>query len=361
MANFYKRLNYSFGNEDWKTERKALRLKPTDRVICITGSGDRPLHLLLDRCKEVVAIDANKLQNHLLKLKCAALEELSYNQYMAFLGATRGIDRNACLTRIAKKLDSEARQYWLDNMKNIKKGIIYQGAIESLLRLVSYGFRLFRRKKIQRLFEFDNIKDQQEFIRQQWDVFLWRKAFDIALHPWIARFLINDLSTYEHTDPSISGGSYFYNRMNACLNHTLAKEKFFMSLVLRGSVNAEAFPPYLTEQGSQIIKENLDSLSIHTGDLIEYLEHSPENSIDAFSVSDVASYLPPDGFKRLISAVYRTAKPGARFSMRQFLSSHTIYDSLRNKFIRNSTLEKKLESEDCCFCYRYMVGEIQKD
>lgn len=360
MPNFYKRLNYTFGNEDWKTERQALRLKPNDRVICITGSGDRPLHILLDECQEVVAIDANRAQNHLLKLKSAALKHLSYDEYIAFLEGTKEVDKTSFLAKIFENMDEDSRQFWQKNKKKVEKGILYQGSLESLLRMFSYAFRFFRGKKIQSLFEFDKLEDQQIFIQKKWNVFFWRKAFDLALHPWIARFLINDLGTYKNTDRSIPGGAYFYNRMNACLSHTLAKDNYFISLFLRGTVDKEAYPPYLTQQGSQVIKSQLDRLTIKTDDLITYLEKASNNSFDAFSISDVASYLPAHDFNRLISAIYRTARPGARFSIRQFLSSHVIPSGLTQNFQRNNFLEKKLEEEDHCFLYRYMVGEIAK-
>jgi S-adenosylmethionine-diacylglycerol 3-amino-3-carboxypropyl transferase len=61
MANFYSRLSYSFGNEDWLTEHKALQIQPTDSVLCVTASGDRPLNLLTKELKALVAVDANPL------------------------------------------------------------------------------------------------------------------------------------------------------------------------------------------------------------------------------------------------------------------------------------------------------------
>src|SRR3989304_1188591 len=43
---FFKTLNYASVNEDWRTEAEALRPGPEDTVLCVTGSGDRPLALL---------------------------------------------------------------------------------------------------------------------------------------------------------------------------------------------------------------------------------------------------------------------------------------------------------------------------
>ena len=69
MAKFFKRLSYSIGNEDWETEREALSIQADDKVLCITASGDRPLNLLMNECREIVSIDANPVQNYLLELK----------------------------------------------------------------------------------------------------------------------------------------------------------------------------------------------------------------------------------------------------------------------------------------------------
>ncbi len=38
---FFKQLCYTFGNEDWITEKDALRINPSDRVLCITAVIDR--------------------------------------------------------------------------------------------------------------------------------------------------------------------------------------------------------------------------------------------------------------------------------------------------------------------------------
>ena len=69
MSRFYERLNYSFGNEDPFTELKALRIKPSDTVVCVTASGDRPLNLMSCPLEKIYCVDLNPIQNHLLSLK----------------------------------------------------------------------------------------------------------------------------------------------------------------------------------------------------------------------------------------------------------------------------------------------------
>lgn len=360
MSKFFTRLSYSFGNEDWNTEQQALNIKPGDRAVCITASGDRPLHLLLDDCKEVISLDANPIQNYLLSLKMAAINHLDYDRYISFLGAVPDAYRNECLESLSPAMCSESSQYWSENQHIISKGILYQGSVELRVKRAAALMQLLRRDKVQRLFEMDNLEHQQAFVKQEWDRFLWRKAVEIALSPMCSRIFLQDPGLYRNVDPSINAGSYIYQRINDGLMRCLARKNAFLSLFLKGEVNKEAFPPYLTEQGFKIMKTRLGRIKYETADLISYLETAPENSFDVYSLSDVASYINADDFKRLINAVHRTAKPGARFSIREFMSRHSIPKPLQSIFKRDTALENQLEKEDRCFVYRFMAGRIEK-
>lgn len=359
MSRFFSRLSYSFGNEDWETEHRALQIKKGDRVLCVTASGDRPMHCCLEDCQEVISIDANSIQNHLLHLKIAAMQELDYEQYLAFLGLTESSNRNDVLPGLVKVMNSESGLYWLKNKQCISKGIIYQGALEKWTKKISRVIRGVRGSKIQQLFEVPNLEMQKSFMMTHWDRFLWRKSFDFALNPLFSRLFFQDPGLYANIDPSIQPSSYIYGRMNACLMHSLARENPLLSLIFKGKVDEDAFPPYLTKNGFQVIKQRLNRISTKTVDLISYLESVPESSFDIFSLSDVASYLCESNFTRLIHAIYRAAKPGARFSIREFLSRHQIPEELKPFFKRDSELEKHLEKTDRCFVYHFMVGQIK--
>lgn len=360
MPRFFNRLNYSFGNEDWKTEKKALEIQPSDRVVCITASGDRPLNLLVNDCQEIVSVDMNPLQNHLLRLKAAAMQKLDFQDYLAFLGGKESSQRHRTLHSLLPLLANESAHYWQSHHRRIRKGILYQGSIEKWTKAFSYFIKTFRKEKLKRLFSFEDIEKQKNFIRQEWDTPAWKKAFELFLHPNITRFLFNDPGLHEYSDRSLNIGSYIYERMNKSLEKGLVKESVLASLLLLGKVLPEGYPPYLTERGTNAIRKRLPKIVIVESDIISYLESAPESSIDAFSLSDVASYLDPTGFERLARGIERTAKPGARFCLRQFLSNHKLPKDLQPTFQRNTSLENQLEEEDLCFVYRFIAGKIQK-
>lgn len=364
MSQFFSRLSYSFGNEDWRSDREALKIQANDRVLSITASGDRPLHLLLDECKEVVSIDANPIQNYLLNLKCVAMRELNYLDYLKFLGASPCNHRLSTLEKLVPHMEEQAQKFWVKKKKLIQKGVLYQGVVEKGCKgVASPLLKLFGRKKIKRLFEFSNIEDQREFVAS-WHQFYWKKIFDFALNSFISRWFLkcvfNDPGLYDHLNESVSIGTYLYQRINEGLRENLARESLLFSLIVKGRVSHDAFPPYLTESGVNCIKDRINRLTVRNVDILSFLKSTPDQSFDCFSLSDVASYLNPTDFLTMLKEVQRVAKPGARFSIRQFLSNHQVPKEMESFFQRDSALEKKLEKEDRCFVYRFMAGTIHK-
>lgn len=362
MPVFFSRLSYSLGNEDWETEHRALRLKPEDRVLCVTGSGDRPLHLLLKDCKEVVSVDANPIQNHLLQLKMAALQQFDFERYISFLGVLPDKSRLAHLRQLSHHLPASSAKYWQDNSKAISKGILYQGAMEKfvMVGLPTLAKLVQGKQIINQLFQFHNLEAQKDFVESKWDRVLWRMCFEFLLSPRVSKMImVRDPGLYAHVDPAIRPGAHIYQRLNDSLRKYLARNNFWMSFLLRGHVEPHASPAYLLEGESKTIKQNLPRITIETSDIVNYLETCPEKSFDAFSLSDVASYITKNDFERLLRGIIRAAKPGARFCIREFLSRRHIPAELQSHFQRDYGLEKKLEKEDRCFLYRFFTGKVK--
>lgn len=359
MSNFFSRLSYSLGNEDWQTEQDALQIQPTDKILCITASGDRPLNLLMKECQEIVSMDANPIQNYLLDLKMAAMQSFTHAEYLSFLGAEENNHRLEDFKRLIPLLKKETTEFWLNHQKMIVKGVLYQGAIERLTKVVSRVMGILRRKKIKKLFSFTDLEAQKQYVREHWDKKWWKKLFELVLNPSISPLVIEDPGLV-NVSSTIKPGTYIYERSIDSLDRCLANQNPLFSLIFLGRVPQAAFSPYLTLSGTKIIKKRLNNLTIQTGEVVEYLESLQEPTFDCFSLSDIASYMDHAHFVRLLNAIYKTAKPGARFCIRQFLSSHQIPEELQPFFERNLALEKNLENEDKCFIYRFLTGKIQK-
>ena len=361
MASFFSRLSYSFGNEDWTCDQKALKIEPNDHILCITASGDRPLNLLINECGKIVSVDANPIQNHLLNLKIVAMNHLSHTEFLQFIGATDCNHRDLMYKTLAPFLESNARQYWQQNQKKVRKGVLYQGAIERWCLRLSYLIKLLKgSKNVSTLLGFDNLKEQVKFVERVWNTRLWRKAFDLALRPSLVKPIMKDPGLYENICENITPGNYIYSRMQDALHRGLAKENPLIALILNGKVPPEGFSPCLTKEGTEVIQKRLSRVSTHTQDVVTFLENATPESYDCFSMSDVASYLNPQDYIRMLKAMVKAAKPNARFSLRQFLSGYAIPADLQRHFVRDKALEQDVEMNDRCFVYRYMIGKIEK-
>jgi len=357
---FYKSINYSLGNEDWSVEAQALQVKPEDRVVCVTASGDRPLHLLMTGCQEVVSIDMNVAQNHLLSLKIAAIESLEFDTYLAFLGADPSPHRLKLYAQVRQLLNPETQKFWDKHKRMIQRGLMFQGKVEKLTKLTALFFKSFRYKKINKLFSFDNLEEQQAFVAKEWDTATMRNLFKWILNPKFSKLFSNDPGLNGYVDSAENPGLYIYDKMIACLHSTLAKHSALLQLMFTGTVTRDAFFPYLTYEGYQAIRPHTKNLTLKTTNIIEYLANHQASSFDGFSMSDIASYMPQAVFEKLLASIYHAAKPGARFCIREFVATRTIPTQLSQQFKRDIALEAKLEKEESNFVYRFKTGTIQK-
>jgi len=357
---FYNRLNYSLGNEDWHVEEQALNVKTNDKIVCVTASGDRPMHLLLTDCEKVSAIDMNPIQNYLLELKLAAISCLDYDDYLAFIGCDKSDNRLKTFLKLKKFMSNEAFQFWKKNRGLIKKGVIFQGKVEKLTKATSKLLNLLGHKQIKKLFSFNDLGEQRNFISKEWNASLWEKVFQISLSPKLVRIFINDPGIISHIEPDINPGNYIYSRILQYLDQNVAKNSALLQLVLTGKLTKEAYFPYLTFDGYTKIRENTSKINIKTGNVIDYVTESQNGSYDCFSMSDIASYMPQDSFDKLVRGINHAAAPGARFCLRKLMSNHTMPREIEKNFVRNTELENKLEKEESNFVYKFIVGEIIK-
>ncbi|MDR3476414.1 MAG: DUF3419 family protein [Gammaproteobacteria bacterium] len=358
---FYTKLNYSIGNEDWRVEAQALRVKKESRVICVTASGDRPLHLLMTDCAEIISIDMNRTQNYLLELKIAAIAKLDYEKYLAFLGCTPCSTRLVIFRELKSALSKDAADFWEAHQKLLERGIIYQGRTERLTQLGAKAFRLVRNQKIKKLFAFDDLNEQRQFIKAEWDTRALRKTFEMLINPKLSQFFFKDPGLNSFVDFANKPGTYIYERMIVCLNTHLAKKSPLIQLLFTGKLMPEGYFPYLTYEGYTAIRRHMNRINIITGNIIDFMEHATNaNQIDAFSMSDIASYMPQAIFEKLLRSIQNAATPDARFCLREFISNRKIPADLQATYKRDMDLEKKLEKEESNFVYRFMVGEIQK-
>lgn len=357
---FSATLNYTACNEDWNSELTALELNSSDDVLCITASGDRTLHTLLGNPARVVTIDANPLQNRLYELKAEAIRFLDYDAFAAFIGLTPATDRLRVFDSLRSRSKAAGKPQLDIPREMIEAGILYEGRWERYYRSLTKFPRYCRPGVIETLFEFDDLDRQRRYVETVWDRRWWRQLSVLSSHPLLSRYFFGDPGLSENVDPSIGQvGGYIYDRMKHIMTVALARKNFMLSLLFRGEFR-DCPPDYLRVGHFDALRARVDRVEVVTADVIEYMKSQPEGSFSKFSFSDMASHLTPAQFRVLLEQMIRTARPGARFCIRQFLSRYTIPEDLRRFIRREAPVESALRDNDLSFVYDFCVGSISR-
>ncbi|WGI23273.1 DUF3419 family protein [Amylibacter sp. IMCC11727] len=347
---FFENLNFASSNEDGRSELAGLA-GTSGRLVCITGSGTRPLDMLLSDAKTVVAIDMNPAQNALLRLKIAAIGQLDHGELLAFLGITSG-DRMALWQRVRTALSVEDAQYWDARLKMIKRGVWYAGLWERVLRFGAKGTRLIRGRQIEALFDAPDVETQGRIWAQKFDDWIWRSSIRMLGRPWVWTRVIGEpggafLPSPDQVEQRLAGA---FNRAS---NTFLFRESDFASLILRGtSALPSALPLHLLAENYDTVRARLDRLDIRLAGLHE-LDETVE--ADGFSLSDFGSYTTPDTYADAWRGVMKAARPNARFVERVFMNPLPLpFDALQ----LDEDMSSRLTAADRAIIYDIRAGRI---
>jgi S-adenosylmethionine-diacylglycerol 3-amino-3-carboxypropyl transferase len=356
-VSFFNTLNYSSCNEDGLAELKALDISPSDSVCCITGSGDRPLHLLLGDPAHILSFDLNPAQNYLLELKLAAIREMDYSEFVQFLGLHPSVtSRWESYGSLRPQLSSEAAR-WFDSRRGmIERGILYEGRWERYFRMSSSHMRFLRGAKIRQLFVFDDLEEQRRFVHEQWNTWGWRLLLRLSFNSLAFRFVLGDPGFYAYADPKRPAWRYIYERMTCFLENHLARSSFMMALIFQGRFfDPLHYPPYLREENFTFLKARVGRIRIETAALFDVLSNPAHAACNKYSLSDVSSFLSVEAYQRLLT--FFANKKGVRFCLRDFLTSRLPPLEASQAGLRFLTdLQERLALDDTSFGYTFTIG-----
>lgn len=356
---FTQKINYSSCNEDTRSELKALRIGQQDTVLAITGSGARPLDLLICQPEKVISIDMNPLQNHLLELKIAAIKNLAYDEYLEFLGVRESPERISLYKRIRSDLTSGAREYWDRQSRELGKGVIYRGRWERYFQGLALIVKLFRRKKIDRLFSFTDIENQIEFCRHKWNTKGWKIFILLVCHRFFWKYIFRDPGFYRYVPRDFPVGDYIYTCLCRTLQTYLARENHFFSLLVHNRyINESSLPIHLQEKYYPLLKKNVTRIEIVTDSLQNFLENLPEKSVHKFSLSDISSYTSEQDYDSILESCVRVSGPESIICIRHFLVKRGIPQTLARNIELLKDLEEELERKDMSYAFSFNVGKI---
>jgi S-adenosylmethionine-diacylglycerol 3-amino-3-carboxypropyl transferase len=327
-------------------------------MLCVTGSGARPLDLLIQKPASVVSIDINPCQNYLLELKMRAIEMLDYQEFLQFIGIYPSTKRARIYLSIRKFLSLEARTFWNSHLKILKKGLIYQGGWEKYFSLLAQIVRLARPRILEKLFESRTVEGQANIWKKAWDDREWRFFIRFVSSRFNWKYFFRDPGFYRFVPNNFSIPDYISERFAFAFENILFKESPYAHLLFWGQYDPEgALPLHLQEEHYSTIKANLIRIRIITQDLGDYLDTCQER-FNRYSLSDFSSYTDREDYKKIWDGVIRTAEENALICERQYLVKRDIPENASTYVQRNHDLEDELQRIDNSIFFTFVIAKV---
>ena len=338
------RVMYAQNWEDPELETTALDIRPDDEVVAIAGGGCTVLSLLARGPRRLHAIDCNRAQVHLLRLKLAAVRRLPPGDAAEFLGAAPGIRRRAMFESIAEQLPRETADFWRHNSRAIENGVISQGKIERYFAALRWLLRAVHpSRRVEELFAQPTLEAQRRFYRDRWNTPGWRRIFLLGHKRIIDRAL--DPSFYRHV-VARNLPAELHARAERCLTELPIADNYFLSWILRGRYPALATgrPLYLQPTSREALQRYESRLETHVADVRDFLRARPDSSCDKFYLSNVTEWLPEDALGPFFEEVIRVARNGATICYRALMVDRPLPGSavarLEEDIDRSQTLAR---------------------
>lgn len=359
MSENFTRLYYAQCWEDPLLNQKALEVRPGDTVLGICSAGDNVLMHLVDDPARVVAIDFNLVQLRLTRLKLAAIQELSREQYLAFAGFRSDDNREALFRQIQNNLDKEDKTWWLQRIEMIREGIIHQGKFDRFFSLFRRRILplMHSRRRVDELLREKSEDQQRWYYDQKWNTWRWKLMFRLFFNRRvISRSGRSEAHFAQVEDGDIS--SALRTRAERVLAGQQPWNNPYLQYIFRGIYPDEnCLPDYVKPENYELIRERLDRLELRQGDLGSILEAMDDQSVQAWNLSDIFEYLPKDEVVKLGKQIYRTSSGGARLSYWNLLVQRRLSEYLPEYFAYRKQLSDQLWQKDRAFVYGSYITE----
>lgn len=352
---------FSSCNEDSHSELQAFGPLDRKRVFCVTAGGGRVLNLLLARPAEIWAVDLNPAQNYLLELKVAGMRELDHEAYLRFLGVRWTTDRVRTYRDLRPRLSAAAQLFFDRRLALVADGILLQGRLERYLRRVALALRLIQPLGTRRLFACHDL-DEQRRLLERLDGGVFRAVAETLCRRSVLRLFSGDPGFYRYVPPDVPLHRVIYDGMLNHFRHHLARNNPLFQFVFFGHwIHEPALPPYLNAASYDDARAALRDthLVTVTNTVTGALAGTGAGSFDAFSLSDISSYLDDAEHTQLFDEVLRVARPGARLCSRSNIAHRPLTHAQASRIQRDHALEERLAISDHSCVHKFVVGTVR--
>jgi S-adenosylmethionine-diacylglycerol 3-amino-3-carboxypropyl transferase len=295
-------------------------------VLVITSAGCNALDYALAGA-QVVAVDVNPLQNHLLELKRAGLRALDHGAFFALFGEGGCREVRDVYAALRAHLGEAARAHWdraivaFDPSRARGRSFYYAGTSGLFaLAVRAYLERFGLRDAVERMLAATSVAEQREVYERRVRPRLLsdRAARLLGCDPVLA--MVGVPPAQRRLVAESPGG--FAGFLRACLDRVMSllplRENYFWSVYLTGRYEPGHCPTYLTREGFARLQAGLvDNVESVTDSVAGYLA-ADWGQFEAFVLLDHLDWLAQDpvALGEEWRRIFAAARPGARVIFR---------------------------------------------
>ena len=327
ISQYYKEtpyIHYSNCHEDMDFVLTHIDHHPK-RILTIASGLDNALAMLLLQPETVVAIDSNGAQIALCRLKKCAIEHLSYQEFLVFLGVSDG-DSGSLYETLRPHLDQQTRDHFDSRLYLITQvKLIHCGRFE-------YYFSLFSRRVLplihgkQTVLDFMHAEDLASQQAIYTDVFCnarFRLLFRLFFSETVMKRTGRDPQYFRYLEGSLS--TFLRGKFETCIRHNLNRENPYLQYILFHGF--ETLPCYLRPDNYRIIRQNIHRLQIVEADFRQSIEQ--EKNWDFMYLSDIFEYMDAGVMEEMSRAIHEALAPEGKVLLFNMMNPRQLCAPLR--------------------------------
>ncbi|HEY2510430.1 MAG TPA: DUF3419 family protein [Polyangiaceae bacterium] len=353
------RLFFAQVREDPELEVAALEPAARKRIVVVSSGGCTALSLLAAGAGEVVAVDLNAAQNHLVELKASALAVLPQAEAIGFLGgwAMPVAARSSLFREVRPLLSRGAASYWDAHASALRRGALGAGITERFIEGLWQVIRtaVHGTEDCEQLLALRSLEAQRSFYADTWNTWKWRAFFELALNRLVFNKTYDPAFFANVENPSFA--KHFFKIWEEGLTEVPIANNYFLHQMVTGSYpRAEsALPRYLTGLGAETVRARRGSLLLVDGAYGDYLRSCEDGSVDGFVLSNICEWLTHEQTKDLFTQIVRTAAPGARLVFRNFVGWTEVPSRFASMVVEDRARGEALMKMERSLCQRRLA------
>lgn len=344
--------------EDSLVEKEISAQFQPKKIVVIGSGGCTAFSVVDDYVDKVLCVDMNPAQCALIELKKQAINSLNREEYLAFIGEKKDKNRNECYLTLSEKLPANAKNFWDKNIEGIKQGINQCGVTEQFYRFIGGNVcnNVYSKDIWTELFTSSSLKKQQEFYEQYLTTPEWKTTVKLLLSK-TTHLQFFPKYMFEHASEN-DFGDFFSLQFEKEIKTKRVHNNYFLSQILLTSYlfdQENGMPFYLTNEGYDMTKRNIEKIVVYPGSLQTVLK--TQESVDAYYLSNVFDWANETERNEICEAILRSKSREAIFLSRNMLSVQQLPEFFEERFQINSELSKRcMELERSMLYQKITVG-----